>query len=37
MRKPPTSQRDLVLLSLILRPARARPGSRLIHRDDWRR
>jgi hypothetical protein len=38
MRKAPAmSQRELVMLSLILRPAPRRPKSRLVYRDDWRR
>jgi hypothetical protein len=38
MRKPlPTSQRDLVALSLLLRPGPRPPKSSLVSRDDWRR
>jgi len=31
----PTSQRELVTLSLILRPVPRRPKARLVRRDRW--
>jgi len=38
MRKTtPMSQRDLVVLSLILRPSPRPPKARLVRREDWAR
>lgn len=36
MRKPlPMSQRELVALSLIVRPSPRPPKAQLVRRDDW--